>query len=171
VLGKSRDECWDQDGGIPKDFHQKRAQQKGGRGALSTVFKLEDSLAGALHVQSSVPPGPFLPLGAEMLGDIEILLSKLPGMDQKLAFLLKSRLLSFRPKRDRPSTFFGSNLYLKSTPGLDAELISDRFRNNNAAVVVDLDFHGRQDAFETRCQQKTAIGNTPFHFLSESDRA
>jgi len=71
-----------------------------------------------------VPPGPFLPLDAEMLSDIEVLLSKLPGVDQKLAFLLKSRLLSFRPKRDRPSTFFGPNLYLKSTPGLDGELIS-----------------------------------------------
>jgi len=88
MLGKGRDQGWDEYGRIQEDLH-------GCRGICAGSAR-----ARCLFGNSCVALGSLLPLISKLLYDIEVFIRESSLVDQEIPFLLEGWLLSLRTERD-----------------------------------------------------------------------
>lgn len=143
---------WRQPWGIPA---VERAKLTGGLFSTMDVQAVVDRSTPRPGMRS----GPFLPLGGDLLYDVELRVDTCAGVDQKRVLLLKRGRLSLRSERHRRSDVpVPIHVDLKGVARLDATLIPHLFWNGDAAVVVNRDLQdGRRMSGST-----TAFGKTTF---------
>ena len=87
--------------------------------------------------------GPLIMLFAELVYDIEVLVCETTRVHEKIALAPQRGFLSLRAESNRFATLFRRiDSEIQRRAGLNPETVTNRLRDDDAAVIINSYFHG-----------------------------
>ena len=133
--------------------------RKGGNQGRNEHRRIQENLHG-LQIQSCgagvclfrctcMISGPLIMLFAELVYDIEVLVCETTRVHEKIALAPQRGFLSLRAESNRFATLFRRiDSEIQRRAGLNPETVTNRLRDDDAAVIINSYFHGVGVPFE-----------------------
>ena len=150
--------------------------RKGGNQGRNEHRRIQENLHG-LQIQSCsagvclfrctcMIPGPLIMLFAELVHDIEVLVCETTRVHEKIALAPQRGFLSLRAESNRFATLFRRiDSEIQRRAGLNPETVTNRLRDDDAAVIINSYFHGVGVPFE---RASTAIATQVWGMAKKS---